>query len=73
MVENPIETAKEDGRAADASDPRLHFCQAPGCGRWGSFGQPGGTWYCLAHDPTGGRGSRGAPTVAYALSATKLF
>lgn len=35
-----------------------HFCEHPGCAKWGSFGRPGQTgqtvWKCFAHDPVYG-------------------
>ena len=36
-----------------------HYCEHPGCVRWGSFGRPGQAtghtaWKCYAHDPVYG-------------------
>lgn len=38
------------GNPRNASDPRHHYCDAPGgCSAWGAFGSAGGHWRCADH------------------------
>lgn len=40
----------EAARASFLPDPRLHYCERPGCSAWGSSSIDGGhSWFCRSH------------------------